>query len=304
MLTTKYCYSLVFCLLLTKLLVAQHYLDTSAHWYQKAYYSGSQLSTRTHSHIWVQNDTTVMNTTYQVLWRRDSTFRTQYELDSNGQRIGIIDTIVNNQPWKLIREDGYKWYLWESGSEKVLYVFKAEKDTLVSSLIWSSGCLDAQGVYIDDVDSVCIGQSVRKRWWFSPVSFQGASSLIEGVGPNTGLLTPVCRNGCPECSYQLDLFTLNGDTIYKGNCDKVASTVTVPNKLKFQIVYKNDEIEIMNTQASTVYIYDLAGNLRSEWFTHKTSNCVIPYHQLPIGIFIVKIEAGTGYYFEKAVRLH
>lgn len=282
---------LLLLLFLSSSLIGQAYLNETAVWNQTSSYNGSQLSTLTHSHIQIVNDTLISDTSYFVLWRNDTTIRNTYTTDSLGNQVTIKDTLTDLKSWLLLRESNHKWYARINGNDQWIYSFSFQPTVVIDSIVNTNGCTQNEEIMVEDVDVVCLGNIARKRARLTPANYPGANALIEGVGPSTGLLTPICRNGCPECNYYLNSFVMNGDTLYKGDCDLNLLTEKVKPTAILNMMQTQDGILIRPPVAGKIGIYTLLGNLIFEQYVLESSSVTVPDNILPKGILVVRLHA-------------
>jgi hypothetical protein len=115
--------------------------------------------------------------------------------------------------------------------------------------------------------------------------------IIEGVGPSSGFFAPVCRNGCPECGYSLQSFTLNGDTLYHGFCEISAGIKPIEPIVKFGQDQNSIWFEIEDD--SHIELYDLLGELKISQELKKASRTSIPMIGFDDGIYLYRIAGGN-----------
>jgi hypothetical protein len=126
--------------------------------------------------------------------------------------------------------------------------------------------------------------------------------IIEGVGPSSGFMAPVCRNGCPECGYTLQSFTLNGDTLYHGNCEILAGIEPMNLDVKFGQAFNSVWFDIEDD--SYLELYNLMGNrIMSQELTKSTRNSIsmLGFDQ---GIYLFKIVSKAQVMSGKFLYLH
>jgi hypothetical protein len=271
---------------------SQSYLNSSASWWQQLTWSGiGGQSSITRLHYFMQGDSTLEGHTYYKLFQDGYTLATHQELDSLGMPYAVTDSIPINQLRALIREQGKKFLERQSdGTETILYNFDVSLGSPVDSMVSTVLCPQQNPVVLQSQGLVCIGTVARKQWMLSQTQYPSANSIIEGVGPNTGLYTPICRNGCPECGYQLLLFTLNGDTLYQGDCDLSASLEEQVVSPTINIRYGLESLELNWEGEATIELTDLMGRVHHTLTSNASLS--IPFDGLMQGHYILTFRRG------------
>ncbi len=283
---------------------SQNYLNETARWKQSFYYNGMTNSTSCISDRYFDGDTLIEGKKYFLLFYNDECIFTSFTFDSLGNPIVTKDTTNTISFITFIREENKRIYTRAFLDAEVLrYNFDVPDNSPIDSIVKFNACVSTGSVSILNHDTVCIGNIKRKRWKVSMSPYPLAQSIIEGVGPSSGFLAPVCRNGCPECSYYLLSFTLNGDTLYKGNC---ITTGYHTNKIAELSLYPNPFTESLTVKASTIVnhytIENLNGTLIIEDKVGK-ENFVVENKNLNSGLYILKLYFDDEVLVRKILKL-
>jgi hypothetical protein len=284
-------------------LSAQNYLNQTARWeqyYNHYYFSVSQ----THCDYirYFDGDTLLNGQNYMILMSQESCQFLQQQVDSLGNTYydtTFTDTLVLKA---FLREANQRIYALFPGltTEYMLYRFDFPDTTRIDSLVFQNQCSPFSPVYALSHDTVCIGPIGRKRWQISYNTYYSATSYIEGVGPNTGILTPICRNGCPECSHGLVRFIMNGDTLYQGECSIPPSPSGFDERLQKLEIRLNpqpatDRVMIESPfENANLVLYDLYGKrLVSVPAIGRTFNMDTSVY--PPGMYFIRLSKGARY---------
>ena len=277
--------------LITKQIQSQNYLNETARWVQTYSWSGFTANTQCQYVYYFSGDSVLNDTTYMKLFQESLCYYTHTEYDSLWQPYQLIDTSFTTSFHSLIREAEKKIYRRNASyNEYQLYNFAVPDTSRIDSVVNGSTC-SLNSVYILDHDTVCIGSIGRKRWRVSQSSYPLAMYIIEGVGPSSGFLAPVCRNGCPECGYSLQSFTLNGDTLYQGICEISAGIKPIDQHVKFG--QNQNSLWFDMDDDSCIELYDLLGKRKISQVVKKASRTSISMVGLDTGIYLYRIVSGT-----------
>ena len=277
--------------LITKQIQSQNYLNETARWVQTYSWSGFTANTQCTTTYYFSGDSVLNDTTYMKLFQESLCYFTHTEYDSLFQPYQIIDTSFTTSFHSLIREADKKIYRRSpSSSEYQQYNFSLPTMSPIDSVVYGSSC-SMNSVYILDHDTVCIGNIGRKRWRVSQSTYPLAMYVIEGVGPNSGLFAPVCRNGCPECGYSLQSFTLNGDTLYNGICEISVGIKFTKQYVKYGQDHNSMWFDLEDD--SSIEFYDLIGERKYHQEVKKESRTTISMEGLDNGIYLYRIVQGT-----------
>ena len=296
---------LLIVVLVTNHLSAQNYLNASARWEQSYSHMGFTSSTQCMSTLYFDGDTTVANKQYMKLYANSTCYYSHLEYDSLGNSYMLIDTNITIHALRAgIREIDKKVYvLASSGPEYLQYNFNYDDYALIDSVVAYSVCWGGSAVSLMAHDTVCIGSIARKRWPISPSSYPLAYSLIEGVGPSSGFLAPICRNGCPECGYNLLSFIMNGDTLYHGNCRPAlgVGTISMTSGMHIAPNPSHDIIKLsLPVSAATVRIFDELGRqVQTLWV--NSPETLIPCAEWGKGIYTIQAINGQVVFSERVV---
>ncbi len=270
---TKWASAFILIVVFTQKLNAQTYINETAKWTQSFSYSGFGNSTYCIYTKYFNGDSTYNNKVYYKLYSQDFCILTKTLFDSLGNPYLEKDTTESLIFQGLVREENKRIYLMHSDSTEYLYYnYNFSNQTPVDSLVKNLGCGINPTITLLNHDTVCIGNEGRKRWRISSSMYPLAFYLIEGVGPSSGFLAPICRNGCPECGYSLLSFTLNGDTLYKGQCS-IPTSVTPSHKIALDVYpIPTQDLLIVHSDViiNSVFVYDYTGRLLDKYNISNT----------------------------------
>ncbi len=284
---------------------AQNFLNQTARWKQRFSYYGMTNSTTCISERHFNGDTTIAGKQYFLLFYSDHCIRTIRTFDSLGNPIVTYDTTDATSFLGFMREENKKIYIRDVlDNEYLQYNFNISENTYVDSIVHNSSCGPLNSVRVLSSDTVCVGNSIRKRWRVSMSTYPLAFYIIEGIGPSSGFLSPVCRNGCPECGYQLLSFSLNGDTLYNANCLKLgvenderkdSQSEIFPNPFSNKLSIKSSEviesIEIKSILGQTIFSTAI-NSMTTEMETNE----------LPEGIYLLKLKINGKFIVRRIVK--
>lgn len=290
-----------FCLVIGFSSWSQQYLNQTAVWNQTFSLSGPVTSQVSYIKYYITGDSTYQGKTYYKVFNEVITLITKKELDTIGQPVFVTDTFKVKELGKMLREENKQFITLESnGSEKVLYDFNVNVGDLVSKAV-SHSCTPTDQFVFNNYDTVCIGNKARKRWWFSMVSYLSATSLIEGVGPNTGIFNPICNTTCPECSFFLQSFILNGDTLYKGNCTGNVGIVERKTQEEVQLAMLDDAIQVSLTGNFDIALYQITGGLVYQVKAVENKHLIKYKGVFPAGVYLLQLNNGGIQYAKKVI---
>ena len=160
-------------------------------------------------------------------------------------------------------------------------------------------------LYVDQIDSVQIGNSYRKRLRLGNTV---GVDLIEGIGSTSGLLENLFIF---ECGGYLDCVSWNGQTIYPDTsypCDLMNGINeflghSIHTDLKIYPNPLSENLTIISNQSSisSIEIYDpLAKIILSS--PVNCASCTVNCDFLPPGIYFVKATAGEKVFFGKVIK--
>ena len=272
-------------ILLCTNLSAQNYLNPTARWVQTFYYSGFTTNTTCRSTLYFQGDTTVNNLLYYKLFDNSVCLVTTTQFDSLGEPFQVVDTNISTLLRGYIREESRKIYMMDySGNESMRYNFGYPDFTSVDLVAPFGTCQPANSVSITTHDTVCIGNIGRKRWAVSMSQYPLAQYIIEGVGPSSGFLAPTCRNGCPECGYNLLNFVLNGDTLYQGTC---SIPLSISQNNQSPIISQTEVLFSIKAQGlSKLAIFSVNGSYISDYRSNSEGQIDVPIASLAPGVYL------------------
>lgn len=280
---------------------SQQYLNQTAVWNQQFTLEGPRTYQVTYTKYYMNGDSLYNGKLYYKVFAQTLTIVKQGKFDSIGQPIVVTDTFRSNQFSRMIREDNKRFMqIVASGDERQLYDFNLNVGDLAGKAA-SHSCTPANEVVLNRYDTVCIGGKARKRWWLNMVPFLSATALIEGVGPNTGIFNPICNNTCPECSYFLQSFILNGDTLYKGSCSGAVGIIERKPQEEVQLAMLDDAIQISLTGNFNVDLYHISGALVYQAKAVEDKHLIKYKGTLPAGVYLLQLHHGNTRYAKKVI---
>jgi Secretion system C-terminal sorting domain len=288
----SYALFILFIFVLSFSATSQNYLNETARWKQSFNYNGISTSTSCISERYFNGDTIIDGKKYYLLFYTDVCILNTRTFDSLGNPIIVSDTNNTTSFLTFIREENKRIYTRALLEDEFLrYNFDVPDNTPIDSVVKFTGCASSF-VQILKHDTVCIGNIKRKSWAVSMSQFPLAQRIIEGVGPSSGFLSPICRNGCPECGYSLLSFSLNGDTLYKGNC--IASGLDQLQKTDIRI-YPNPCTDYLSIEADVPVlkytIYKADGTLLAQQdVDNQGKEWSIDCREFPQGLYILKLH--------------
>lgn len=272
--------------------VAQTYLNASARWYQRYSWTGFNANTVCYTTYHITGDTLVNDTLYYKVFNTGYCVNGTTEYDSLGNGTMVFDTTQNNSLYALLREQNKRFYKRQfTWNDELLSNFDLGTGGIVTDLVPYPSCGISNPSYTL-LDTVCIGPLARKRWQISFSQYPLATYFIEGVGPSSGFLAPLCRNGCPECSYNLISFTLNGDTLYQGDCQLTLATNTASAALEWQ--QQDCQISCKAPVAGQLVLVSVDGRVLRQISTQAGVPASFAYQGLPAGMYVVHWQGNNG----------
>lgn len=264
--------------------IGQTYLNSTARWSQTQTWTGFTANSQCTTVYYIDGDSLIEDTSYYKIYSDVLCYYNQTEYDSLGNAYQVTDTSMSNSFVMLLREDDRKFIRRAVNQEFVLYDFGVSDFTSVADAVLIPGCGQSSPTLMTH-DSVCIGNSIRKRWLISPSQYPLANFFIEGVGPSSGFNAPICRNGCPECSFTLNYFELNGDTLYSGNCLLLNTEFRKEEKLLLSLT--GDMIRFSSKNMKVVELFTLQGSLIA---ISEANNGVVmmPLNNIQTGIYFYR----------------
>ena len=283
----------VFFVFVTSVVAAENYVNETARWKQYQTWYGFGQSSITNTEYYFNGDTTINGIVYYKLWSDVVSNYTTITYDSLGNQIPTTTTNSNSGLAGYFREFNKKFYLIANNNpELMLYNFDVEIGAQIDSISTNSYCGTIHPLLMN-VDTVCIGSIGRKRWTISFSTYPAASSFIEGVGPNSGFRASICRNGCPECGYGLNLFTMNGDTLYQGICSIQPNSIIEQQKNeKLVTIINENEILIYANNLKEILVYNNIGQIVSAFTNINSSQLTINTNNLRKGIYFINARVG------------
>jgi hypothetical protein len=277
---------------------AQGLIDISSNWKESFSYSGFGNSTYCLYDRYFEKDTLMDNQSYFVLRENSTCYLSKLLYDSLGQAYYELDTNYSNRRVCYIRESQQKIYRRDfSGNEYRILNFDIKDGDPIDSAQLLHSCQPSAAVKLSTATSVCLGNKTRKRWSVSSSPYPLAFYFIEGVGPSTGFLSPTCRNGCPECSYSLLQYTMQGDTLYKGACAPLGLEKQIAKPI---ITTFDGRLRIENQEKIlSVRVLDLNGRVIANNESIHSNKTEMELDPFTSSILIVEINTYVGIYRQK-----
>lgn len=268
-------------------LIAQNYLNLTARWVQTFSYNGFTSSNSCRTTLFFDGDSIVDNLSYYKLFDSSICIATETQFDSLGEPFQVIDTSMFTLFRGLIREENRKVYMMDLQENELLrYNFGYPDFTSVDLVAPYGTCQPANSVSITTHDTVCIGNIGRKRWRVSMSQYPLAQYIIEGVGPSSGFLAPICRNGCPECGYNLLNFVLNGDTLYQGTCS--IPLAIAPENPEVEIIQTQNKLTVKSDGLIELEVYSINGSLLKRQSSQNYNQIDCSFSEFPSGIYLYR----------------
>lgn len=284
---------------------SQNFLNETARWKQRFSYYGMTNSTTCISERYFKGDTTIAGKNYYLLFYSDHCILTIRTFDSLGNPIVTYDTTDVTSFLGFIREENKKIYIRDfADNEYMQYNFNITENTYVDSIVHNTSCGPQNSVRVLSKDTVCVGNTIRNRWRVSMSTYPLAFYIIEGIGPTSGFLSPVCRNGCPECGYQLLSFSLNGDTLYNANCMKVGMEAEDLKEVQLSIFPNPMEEDIRIVSSEMIERIEVVSVLGQKQYEGIINSKNIDIHNLDLsaGIYLIKLKINGKFIVRRIVK--
>lgn len=273
---------------------SQNYLNETARWQQRYAWYGFQASNTCYNTYYINGDSLVNDTSYYKLFSAGHCINAHMEYDELGNGTMVEDTTYFDQLYILLREENRRFYKRQGSSlDQLLYNFDLASSGNTEEFNPYPSCGISPPSYTL-LDTVCIGDIARKRWSISFSQYQLASYIIEGVGASSGMLAPVCRNGCPECSYALLNFTLNGDTLYQGTCSMPLQVDELEEEKEVRWLQTNDEILCIPPTDGVLSLWTVDGRLVMKRKVVAQEAAGIQLHKHAAGNYVVHLICNDG----------
>ncbi len=194
----------------------------------------------------------------------------------------------------LVRQDGYHVYLWNGANDTLLYDF----DVAVGDTFPVSYNVCDRYIVLDSVEQITLGGQQRNKYFFTETTTGSFSSMIEGVGWPGGFFEPTCEQ--PNCGYQFNCFSLNGQIEIGTNCFfeasmeelEVALNLNIhPNPVKGKLRFEVPEERVLKK----IYISNAAGKLlKTTSFNNVTGKSFIQTKELASGVYLFRFSFENG----------
>ncbi len=283
---------LLVCLGMSMALRAQTYLNSTARWHQRYSWSGFSANTLCYSTFHITGDTLVNDTAYYKVFNTGFCVSGSLSYDTSGSAYWSYDTTQTSIFYTLLREQGRRFYKRQfSNPDELLYDFNLGAGGSVEQFTPYPSCgISPPGYQL--YDTVCIGSLWRKRWQVSFSQYPLANWLIEGVGPSSGFLSAICRNGCPECSYNLLSFTLNGDTLYQGDCLLNLSANQPESRVAWQ--HTNEQVRCESPLQGLVMCVSPLGQILAQRLVEPGTEAVFSLAGMASGLYHFSLRGMDG----------
>lgn len=271
-------------------LFSQSYLNPTARWDQRYAWYGFQASNTCYNTYYINGDTLINDTSYYKIFSEGYCINAHMVYDELGNGSMVEDTSYFDQLYTLLREENRRFYQKQGNNpDYLLYNFELGASGNTTEFTPYPSCgMSSPSFQLQD--TVCIGDIARKRWSISFSQYPMATYIIEGVGANSGLLGPVCRNGCPECSYSLLNFTLNGDTLYQGSCSMPLSLPAAPIQEEVSWQQLPNEILCLSPTDGQLSLYTSDGRLVLQQKIKAHQGAGFRLDAQPSGAYIVRLD--------------
>ena len=272
---------------------SQPLLNATARWNQTFTWSGFGMGTSCNTTYRIEGDSTINDTLYYRVYREGFCVAMSTEWDTMGNSQTTYDTSYFNEPSVFLREQDGRFYMRQSTwADALLYDFNLGESANGEDAMNETVCgISAPSLSLND--TVCIGNVYRKRWSVSLSSYPLANYFIEGVGPSSGFLAPLCRNGCPECSYVLKSFTLNGDTLYQGNCASVLQVNSIPDEAAWHST--SQFLTYRPASEGFLELYNIQGQMLISRYIPNNETGTVELSGLAEGVYMAVFRGKTGH---------
>lgn len=186
--------------------------------------------------------------------------------------------------------------------EQVLYDFNLQIGDTLKGYLARNCSLGGNTDIISGIDSILVGNTYRKRWAISVMSFSPHAYLIEGISSSWGLLESPCLliDG-PE--YTLTCFKQNDNVIYPDtttSCNLITTISGVSSKSISLSIYPNPFHTNATIQVNPEFekgklkFYNSLGLLVREEDISQRKTFTLFRKDLPSGIFFLQLINDNG----------
>ncbi|MCR9172585.1 MAG: T9SS type A sorting domain-containing protein [bacterium] len=238
---------------------------------------------------YINGDSTINALTYKKCFKRGQSVMTD---GPTGPACGP-QTTYDDLAY-LVRQDGYQVHLWNGTNDTLLYDF----DVAVGDTFPVAYNVCDRYIVLDSVEQITFGGQQRRKLYFTETTTGSFSNMIEGVGWPGGFFEPVCDQ--PNCGYQFNCFSLNGQVLLGTNCFFEASVLEQkgeellnirPNPMEDEFCIDIPKGKILRS----VHIADPVGVLvKVMYLKYTTGTFCSAVENLPPGNYLLGFEFTDG----------
>ena len=251
------------------------------------YVPDTSFSTTTYK---ISGDSVLNSNTYKKVYSSDEEFPVDWNYNC------LIREDVNNKK---------AWIKNSSENERLLYNFSVN----VGDSILLGYPEEQFYLYVDSIINININQTLRKKYWLScKVKPEYNETWVEGIGSNKGILASGSAFIVGGWSWLLCV-SENNELIYENpnynDCYMITTGIQESKKELFNI-YPNpvkDKIYIVNHQNIKIKSIILSDYLGNEIKYFITNNYYLDIHDIPSGLYILKINYTKGVIIKKIIIL-
>lgn len=248
---------------------------------------------------YINGDSTINTQTYKKFYKRGQSIKTDGPLGPECGPSTTYDALAH-----LVRQDGYQVYLWNGTNDTLLYDYGIS----VGDTFPVAYNVCDRYIVLDSVEQITFGGQLRNKYYFTETTTGSFSNMIEGLGWPGGFFEPTCEQ--PNCGYQFNCFSLDGQVLLGTNCffeagieeSEAALLLNIrPNpvksKLRFEVPEDKvlEQIFISNSEGKRVETIEYSGG------TGKGS-CKVDH--LTPGIYYFRFHFENGHdYQTKIVKI-
>ncbi|MDB3907351.1 T9SS type A sorting domain-containing protein [Crocinitomicaceae bacterium] len=229
---------------------------------------------------YVNGDSTINSQSYKKFFKRGQSSLT---VGPTGPECGPFTTYDNLE--YLVRQDGYQVYIWNGTNDTLLYDF----DVAIGDTFPVAYNVCDRYIVLDSLEQITFGGQQRRKFYFTETTTGSFSNMIEGVGWPGGFFEPTCEQ--PNCGYQFNCFSLNGQILIGTNCffeasineEEVATLLNIrPNPVKGKLKFDVPEGKAL----SKLLITDTNGRLmKTLTYNALTKSDQVPLNDISPGTY-------------------